>query len=292
MGLKIPRASARASSSLAARTNLTFEITSFKGQKSVMTSNDQERLGFREPPIEITRSCLYYMGRIMEVREFMGFYFSFVKTSCELAPMVDKKSSEGGISKKALKVIKYDYSNHRQLVNELMLSRAVETFDLYVLNILREIFTSKPEILKSDKKVDASTLIELRTPEEIIFYLAENQISELGYKPLTELRKWIADRTGLDLFISEDIFDIVLFATEVRNLIAHNDCMTNDVIMQRLGEMYSELEISDTGKVIISDEWLRKCCYALDGVVFDFDERVCAKFEVYRANRLSTFFIR
>ncbi len=229
------------------------------------------------------------------MREFVGFYFEFVKSSKEFKSALEnapKSEEDSGVSTKAVKLIEYNFSTHRQLVNELMLSRAVETFELYVLNILREIFAVRPEILKSEKKIDVATLIELRTPEEIIFYLAENQLNELGYKPLTELRKWILDRTGLDLFLNEEAFDAGLLATEVRNLIAHNDCKSNNVAKGRLGERYSSLEISDFGKVLISDDWLRKTCYALDGIVFDFDERVGQKFKVYQANRFSSFFIR
>lgn len=253
---------------------------------------EEERLGFREPPDDITRSCLSYMGRIMEVREFISFYFTFVKTSQEFGKIVENSEQKESVSNKALTLTEYNFSKHRQLVNEIMLSRAVESFDFYILSILREIFSARPEILKSNKKIDISTLIELRTPEEIIFYLAENQLHELGYKPLKELNQWIIDRTGLTLFKNDDIFDLAMLATEVRNLIAHNDCMNNDVIMKRLGDNFSGLKISELGKVIITDEFLRKCCYALDGIVFDFDQLASEKFDLYRANRFGTFFIR
>lgn len=249
--------------------------------------------GFRDPPIDITRACLSYMGRVMESREFFGFYFNFVKSSEKLAPLVAGSQSESAdFSEESLRLVRYNFSKHRQLVNELMLSRAVESFDLYVLNILRNIIEAKPQILKSKSQVDAATLIELRTPEEIIYYLAERQLNELGYKPLSELRKWILRRTGLELFRSDEIFDVALLATEIRNLIAHNDCMANEIIMNRIGERSANLDISELGKVRISDEWLRKTCYTLDGVVFDFDQAAGDKFDIYRSNRFGAFFLR
>lgn len=260
-----------------------------------MQSEKKKRLGFRDPATNITRSCLDYMGRIMELREFVGFYFNFVKSSQEFKSRIEQSPNEAQdseLSGKAVSLTKYNFSAHKQLVNELMLSRAVESFDLYVLNILREIFAVQPEILKSNKKVDVATLLELRTPEEIIFYLAENQLNELGYKPMTELQKWILERTGVDLFLNNDVFGTALLATEVRNLIAHNDCKINHVAMERLGERYSMLEISEMGKVKLSDDWLRKTCYTLDGIVFDFDERIGQKFDVYQANRYGSFLIR
>ncbi|HWK88148.1 MAG TPA: hypothetical protein VNQ34_11665 [Xanthobacteraceae bacterium] len=264
---------------------------------SQSTDEDTEearRLGFREPPVEITRACLIYMARVMEMREVIGFYFNFVKTSQELGKAIPQEAHNTGqtLPPKGLEVLEYNFSKHRQIINEIMLSRAVESFDLYVLNILRLIFESKPELLKSKKSVDVETLIALRTPEEIIYYLAERQINELGYKPLVELRKWILERIGIDLFKNEEIFDVVLLATEVRNLISHNDCRANEILAKRIGERTSMLDISEMGKVRISDEWLRRVAYTLDGVVFDFDVAVCGKFEVYRANRFGTFFLR
>jgi hypothetical protein len=253
---------------------------------------DSRALGFRDPPINISRACLGYKGRVMELRGFIGFYFNFVKTSQKLAPLVAAHKKAADASEEGFVSIEYNFSKHRQLVNEIVLSRAVESFDLYVLGILRAIFEAKPEILKSAKSVDVATLIELRTAEEIIFYLAERQVNELGYKPLSELRKWVLQRTGIDLFKSDEIFEMALLGSEVRNLIAHNDCVANETIIKRVGERSSKLDISDSGKVRISDEWLRKVCYTLDGVVFDFDQAAGDKFDVYRSNRLGTFFIR
>lgn len=233
------------------------------------------------------------MGRVMELREFIGFYFDFVKSSEKLAPLIEaSQGKEIDTSHDGMHLVKYNFSKHRQLVNEIMLTRAVESFDLYILNILRAIIEAEPQILKSKSQVDAATLIELRTPEEIIYYLAERQLNELGYKPLSELRKWILRRTGLELFRSDEIFDVALLAIEIRNLIAHNDCMANEIIMNRIGELSANLDISELGKVRISDEWLRKTCYTLDGVVFDFDQAAGDKFNIYRSNRYGAFLLR
>jgi hypothetical protein len=243
--------------------------------------------------VNVTRACLAYMGRIMEMRDFVGFYFGFVKTSQELRKLVkDETLSPDEAPARGFVSLQYDFSQHQQLVNELILSRSVESFDLYVLNILRLIFEVKPEMLKSDKAVPASTLIELRTPEEIIYYLAQRQLDDLGYKPLTELRRWVKRRTGIDLFVNEDTFEIALLATEVRNIIAHNDCTANDTIRARIGDRMGKLDISEQGKVRISHEWLTRACYTLDGAVFDFDEAACAKFDIFRANRFGTFYLR
>src|SRR4028118_2129998 len=103
--------------------------------------------GFRNPPERVTGPCLTYIARIMELRDFISFYFGFVKTSRELGKLLSKEAKES-TSAERLKVLKYNYSRQRPLVNQLMLTRTIEWFDLYLTTILRDIFLARPEMLK------------------------------------------------------------------------------------------------------------------------------------------------
>ena len=94
--------------------------------------DDAERLtdplaeGFRDPPNRVTEPCLTYMARTMELRDFISFYFNFVKTSVALGKLVPgEEQSRAGA--KGREVLRYDYSTHRPLVNQIMLSRAIES---------------------------------------------------------------------------------------------------------------------------------------------------------------------
>ena len=173
-----------------------------------------------------------------------------------------------------------------------MLSRAVESFDLYVASIVRDLFLAKPEMMKSEGTIEVSTVIESGTYDEIVYRIAERKLHELAYKSLADLRKFILGRTGIDLFKSEQIFDIALAASEVRNLIAHNDCVVNKFFTAKTKDCHSLPDVSDTGRVKISDEWLRRACYALDGVVFDFDQAVIEKFQLRTLFRFGAFIYR
>jgi hypothetical protein len=149
-------------------------------------------------------------------------------------------------------------------------------------------------MLKSEGSIDLSTVIDLKDFSEILTFVVERKVHELGYKSLLDLRKYIASRTGIDLFKSEEIFETVLLASEVRNLIAHNDCRVNDVFKHKVSALAvkSELSISESGKFIIGDDWVRNVCYTLDGAVFDFDEATTKKFGIETLNRNSSFIFR
>ncbi|TWI02469.1 hypothetical protein IQ17_04082 [Bradyrhizobium daqingense] len=236
------------------------------------------------------------MARVMELRDFVRFFFGIIKSmgafSQALTPD-SRQAFEAEASK--YKLVSYDFSNHRQFVNETMLSRAVESFDLYVLLILREIFEAKPEILKSEGSIDIATVIDLKSFDSVVTFLTERKIHELSYKSLDDLQKYIHSRTGLALFRTDAAFDAALLASEVRNLIAHNDCRVNDIFDRRLKGLkrpLDDLPISKAGKFIIEDEWLRQVSYTLDAAVFDFDVAASDKFGLQTMNPKTSFTFR
>lgn len=242
--------------------------------------------GFVIPPDRVTKPCLTYMARIIELRKFIGFYFSFVKTSADIGKLIsDDNSSQ--VSKQKYEVLKYNYSEQRPLVNQIMLSRAVETFDLYLTTILRDIFLSRPEMLKSETTIDVATILDAGNYDEVILRVVERKVHELSYKPLSELRKFITDRTGIDLFPTQEAFDRTILASEIRNLIAHNDCMINELFRKRTKGITETYEVSSIGRIKIDDEWLRKTSYSLDDIVFSFDKSAVKKFKLQSQDRMS-----
>lgn len=254
--------------------------------EETVNSSDE---GFGMPPDRITEPCLTYIARIMELRKFVAFYFGFVKTSRKFA----ETAGDQQLADEALRhVMIYDYSEQRPLMNQIMLSRAVESFDLYLTTILRDIFLSRPEMLKSDSTIDVATIIEAGSYEDVIWQIVERKVHELSYKPLADLRKFILTRTGIDLFPSQESFDLTILASEVRNLIAHNDCIANEIFKKRTSGIQQTLELSSTGRVKIDDGWLRRASYHLDNIVFRFDERAVAKFNLRSLNRMSSFILR
>jgi hypothetical protein len=155
-------------------------------------------------------------------------------------------------------------------------------------------------MLKSESPIDVAKVFELRDFDNIVSYLVERKLHELGYKGLSELKKYIESRTGLTLFKSDDAFNKVLLASEIRNLIAHNDCRKNKRFESQLpSNTMATLNVSDSfdgspygGKVILSDEWVRDAGEVLDSVVFDFDEAAAQKFGLKTLNRMTSFLFR
>lgn len=247
--------------------------------------------GFREPSDRVTEPCLTYMARIMELRKLISFYFNFVKSSEEMRKLLPK-GAEQKAGEQVIGVLQYNYSKQRPLINQIMLSRAIESFELYLTTAMRDIFLARPEMLKSEGSIDVSAVIEAGTYENVVWEIVNKKLHELSYKSLGELRKFIQSRTGIDLFPSQAAYEMTVLASEIRNLIAHNDCIVNDVFKARTKGINLELEISSTGRIKIDDLWLRRASYMLDSLVFDFDEKSAAKFDVRTLNRMTSFILR
>jgi hypothetical protein len=122
-------------------------------------------------------------------------------------------------------------------------------------------------MLKSESPVDATTVITLRNFDDMVRHLAERRLHDLSYKPLTELEEYISTRVDIPLFKDDATRGMAILATEVRNLVAHNDCKVNEHFHRRTAKIAHTCPVDKSGTFVVEDEWLRHVCYALDGVV-------------------------
>lgn len=238
-------------------------------------------------PDLITEPCLTYMARIMETTDFYTFYESFRDFNKEV---LDEKISNN--TNKENELIEYKLLRQKPFVSQISLSRTVESFQLYLTTILRDVFVSKPQLLKSSSKIDVAMVIESGNYENLIWQIIERQVLEVSYKSIGDLTQFIEKRTGINLFESAEQLEIVTVALEVRNLIAHNDCVVNELFEQKTKKFNVPLEISDTKRLVIDDEWLTTTCNELHRTVFDFDMAISEKFDLRLLNRMSSFILR
>ncbi|WP_441229728.1 hypothetical protein AB7828_06525 [Tardiphaga sp. 215_C5_N2_1] len=244
-----------------------------------------------EPQELVTWPCLDYIFRVNEINNFASFFFGIVGSRDAIAGAMTQESCE----RFALEADKYSEEStslDRQMVQQMLLSRMVESFNHYVTSMLGDIFLSRPEMLSADGDVKIGKILELRTFDEIVRHLVEKRVNEISYSSLSDLRKYIRQRTNIDLYRDDEQFAVVLLATEVRNLIAHNDCIVNDIFLRKTNLTMTDLPLSETGRYRITDEWLHQVIDCLASVVFAFDDAAAKKFDLAVRNRFHTFVMR
>ncbi|MEY9185337.1 hypothetical protein ABIG06_006836 [Bradyrhizobium sp. USDA 326] len=244
-----------------------------------------------EPQALVTWPCLDYIMRVSEVNDFASFFFGVIEARGAIAASMTEQSAEL-FAIEAEKYAPDSISLERQMVQEILLSRIVESFNHYVSAILSEVFLRRPEMLSAEGQIKVAKILELRTFDEIVRHLVDKKLHELSYSSLSDVRAFIKERTKIDLYRSEDQFKLVQLASEVRNLIAHNDCKINDVFLRRTGATTADLPLRESGKYIIRDDWLHSVIDCLGEIVFSFDNAVAGKFDLDRRNRFGIFSIR
>ena len=140
---------------------------------------------------------------------------------------MEKKLKE---RKKAIDILR----EKRQLLLEIILVRHIENYLNYLSSLLFEIFTQRPETLRSSEKVELSELLKHSTMDDVIRDVAERKVSSLSFSSLRDLADFFSDRFGLAI-ATMPLLEIVCEATEIRNISVHNRCIINERFATRTG---------------------------------------------------------
>lgn len=116
---------------------------------------------------------------------------------------------------------------HVPFFNEVMLCRHVDNMLNYFSGLLYEIFTSRPDTLRSSQKIEVSHVLEHASMESFIQAIAWRQVEELSYRSFKDLVKYFQEKFGLEILKDEAVLDALSESVEIRNLSAHNRCVVN-----------------------------------------------------------------
>ena len=122
---------------------------------------------------------------------------------------------------------------HLQLLFELLVCRHVDNYLTYLSNLLSEAFRLRPELLRSNAKVEVDMILQHKSLDDLISVLAERKIQKLAYEPFTQVVRFFKSRLDLEIAGEEDLSRLTE-AIEIRNISVHNACVINRRYMQRL----------------------------------------------------------
>lgn len=128
-----------------------------------------------------------------------------------------------------------DLAYHRQFFVEIFLARHVENYLNYLSSLLYEIFTQRPECMKSNEKVDFEFVLGHRSMETLVSGIAERKVETLSYSSFSALQEFFEDHFGLSICPTEHA-DVVNEAIETRNIAVHNRCIINSRYVEKTGK--------------------------------------------------------
>lgn len=129
---------------------------------------------------------------------------------------------------------------HRQVLLEIILSRHVENYLSYLSSLLFEIFTQRPETLRSSGSIDIETALQHNSINDLVRTIAKKKVENLSYSSFEDLAAYFGERFHLKLVQKEPLATIVE-AIEIRNISVHNRCIINERYVSRSGSAATDV---------------------------------------------------
>jgi hypothetical protein len=206
----------------------------------------RQRLGSlcEQMPDKGTCACQNYLLSFVQINRFVEWiarmtgsidHYHRASTELYIVAAHDESEKENLRHEEADRIKMADLlKNNRQFLMEVALVRHIGNYLNYLTELLREIFTSRPETLRSSEKVEIEEVLRHTTMEEFICFAASRKVDILSYAPFTEMINFFNERLSLDLLPASEIPRIVE-AVETRNISVHNRCIINAQYCKRTG---------------------------------------------------------
>lgn len=155
--------------------------------------------------------------------------------------------------------------------NDSTFLRAVNNFQTYISDLMRDIFTVYPQHFYG-RKLEVEMLFTSDSIEEVRKLVINQEVSDLTYKSIIDLDKFMSEKFGFPLFASGVERARVKYIYEVRNLITHNRGVINHRFLKTNPKSKKVLK-----KRLHAPECLRTFSY-LKSVAIGIDHRAVDKF--------------
>jgi hypothetical protein len=123
---------------------------------------------------------------------------------------------------------------HRQFLLEIVLVRHVENYLTYLWELLFEIYTARPETLRSGREIKHEEVFAHDTMEDLVRTVAEGEVQRRSYESFETLSQYFANNFHLTLLLAEEM-PLVVDAIETRNISVHNRCIINRQYIKNTG---------------------------------------------------------
>lgn len=214
-------------------------------------------LGLRLPGSG-TEALQSYLQSFAQINEFLNFVLGMVshiehtaKKMRELKATLEKVvPPEKHVPESEWKGPLEDLKKHRQLFLEILLVRHVENYLNFLSSLLRVIFVSRPEVLRSAEKIDLETVFRHSSIDDLVRTVAERKVESLSYSSFGDLATYFEEKFHIDLVQSDDLRTVVE-AIETRNISVHNRCVVNQRFVTRTG--LTDAKVGKTRSLGIED---------------------------------------
>jgi hypothetical protein len=139
-----------------------------------------------------------------------------------------------------------------ELLFEMAFIYRVALFDALVPDVLNAVLVSRPDMLRSEKKLSHEQILDCPDMPSLIALMAQKELHSVSYQSIVDQQSWVKKHLGIELFDSRDQCDQMVELTARRNLFVHANGLVN--------ERYNALVPTSTHKVgerlfVTEDYW-------------------------------------
>jgi hypothetical protein len=244
---------------------------------------DDEQPGYASPPEVGTNAALsYYWARACDF-QLLHFLIDTVLRG-DLSVKILKDALEGKATLKSVdpQALAKEDPGHRtralressQELLEMFLSRAVDNFQIYIVEMLREVLHKQPRILSASKQeITLGYVLQFDSIEGLTRDWIEGKVTALSYDGFGDLESWCQAR-GIPLLVPEGQRDQIVELLAIRNLIVHRRGVVDD--RYKKAAAAAKFNTGEQRTLHVDD--LVSALDLLDQVVFITDGAVLGKF--------------
>lgn len=122
----------------------------------------------------------------------------------------------------------------QQFLFEIILVRHIENYLNYLSGLLFDIFTQRPDTLKSSDTVTLETVLSHDSMDDLIRAIAQRKVDSLSYQSFDKLVAYFTEYFGLALFPQRQAASVAE-AVQTRNISVHNRCIINERYAKKTG---------------------------------------------------------
>lgn len=153
----------------------------------------------------------------------------------------------------------YEHKQHQfhYLQAEIVMTRLVDGFHSYLVDVLRAYFRAHPEAIDAKvKRGKPKKVAGMGTPvaPEIEFYAmqgADKLLQDSGFEKIVE---YLGTRLGLSFTLSDEQMQTAIHTIATRNIIGHNRGRINERFLRRTGQVERDDDVIDTPLITSLDE--------------------------------------
>jgi hypothetical protein len=196
-------------------------------------------------PKAMSESCVRFLEHLFGTQHFVYFVTELVtrsdagrKRAIEallfMAPedereRLKKSRAQGNVHQKEL--VRY-----RQVILEILITRTVDNYLVFISELLATVFRTRPEMLRSNERVPLEFVLRYDNMDDLVDALAERRVERLAYSGMRQRTEDLGRTIGFELFESESDQRRVVKLVEDRNLLVHNRGVVTRTYLSRVGE--------------------------------------------------------